>query len=817
MGKTVKSRPEGGAQVSTRSFGVSLAVVALLLSSFPGITAARGEGWHGPAGVPQARLHGMVNPLLQEQVLRLLNTRRHFLRDQQAAPLVPVEVTSTSDVSGAIHSVGGKVEADVAGRVISAQVLADRVDELAGRAGVVELYPSVRLRPALDQSVPEIRANQAWNLTNQAGLPERGSHVLVGIVDSGIDYHNPDFKNADGSTRIKYIWDQTQDGKAPAGFNFGYECDSVSINSGQCPEKDTDGHGTHVSGIAAGNGLSSYPPREIGVAPQADIIVVKSDLDTDKIIAAWKYLVARARQLGEPIVINNSFGGQFGPHDGTEPDDRAIDALSGPGVVFVAAAGNEGNQGMHADGTVVQGGTSTQQFDAHGAFAELALGLFYSAKDDMAVTLTNTVSGETFGPVEVGQKINAQMSADKETQVTIDATPYDATHNSVLVDLDRSAAGDPLSGEWRLSVTGTRIADNGRYDAWMLSGQDSLQAFATPDESITIGEPADANSVITAADYATRLSWTDKNYVQHTACDYTPCTNGLLQTGNIAAHSSVGPTIDGRQKPDIAAPGVLIISSLSGDATLCKGNASDDASCIDPMFITPDGRNYVATGTSMSSPHIAGVVALMLEANPTLDPSAVDAILRATARHDQFTGTAAWTPTFGAGKVDAYAAVQAAIQSAKPKPLPAPSPAPTHVVVPPIATTPVVPALAFHIVAVRTDPAGVKAGIDTAPLTHVRQGTGITLSIYTEYDALPRGARITVSWRVTRAGRPVFTHTTKTTVAAKAGEGSATRSSPSWNHVRFTPRQTGTYVFTGTVTVNSQSQHGSITFVVKKK
>jgi hypothetical protein len=141
-------------------------------------------------------------------------------------------------------------------------------------------------------------------LNDRSGLPIQGAHVLVGLVDSGIDLSNPDFKNTDGSTRVKYVWDQTGTGKPPAGFGFGAECDSARIDRGACKETDVDGHGTYVAGIAAGNGRSSSAPKEVGVAPQADIIAVKSDLFATHIIAAWEYLVQKAQELHEPIVIN---------------------------------------------------------------------------------------------------------------------------------------------------------------------------------------------------------------------------------------------------------------------------------------------------------------------------------------------------------------------------------------------------------------------------------------------------------------------------------------------------------------------------------
>jgi len=259
--------------------------------------------------------------------------------------------------------------------------------------------------PELDVAVPEIRANQAWTLLDPRSQPVQGKHVLIGIVDTGIDYHNPDFKNPDGSTRIKYIWDQTQAGNPPNGYFFGYECDQASINSGKCPEKDTDGHGTHVAGIAAGNGLSSNPPHEIGVAPQADLIMVKSDLSTLGVLAGWQYLVDKARQLGEPIVINDSFGSQAGPHDGTEVEAQTLNLLSGHGVIFVKSVGNAGVQGAHTDGNIVQGGTTLVPFDASGfastmqVLPKLSVALFYPAGDTLRFSLLNNDINQLIGPI----------------------------------------------------------------------------------------------------------------------------------------------------------------------------------------------------------------------------------------------------------------------------------------------------------------------------------------------------------------------------------------------------------------------------------
>jgi len=635
---------------------------------------------------------GVVNGLLERQVLRVQRDAHQLLAQGKTEALVPLEVISTRDVRGEIRSLGGQVEADIRGKVIAAKVPANRVGDLAKVHGVVSVYPSVKSHPELDLAVPEIRANQAWTLHDPHDQAVQGKHVLVGIVDKGIDYRNPDFKNPDGSTRIKYIWDQTTAGHPPDGYFFGAECDSASINSGQCPERDTDGHGTHVAGIAAGNGLSSSPPKEIGVAPQADLIVVKTDLSELGVLTGWQYLVDKARQLGEPIVINDSFGSQLGPHDGTEPEAQGINLLSGPGVVFVKSAGDSGGQGAHVDGTIAQGGTASISFDASGyastmqAAPQLSLALFYPARDTLSFSLTSAGANEIIGPVHQNGRFDAITLNGGDTEAWVDDLSWNAQYRYLFVEL-KSTSGQTLTGHYSLQLQGDTIVDGGRYDAWMQ--QEGFGHFGNADPADTLSIPADADKAISVGDYASRVTWTDQNNQQHNVCDLLPCPNGPLVPGQIEGNSGQGPTADGRQKPDISAPGLMIVSSLSGDAV----------HNIDPKFITPDSKNLVLGGSSMSAAMVTGVVALMLQAEPSLDPGTVDAMLRGTARHDQLTGPGGWTPAFGAGKVDAYAAVMDAIAAPHPTPTPTGGPTPTPVFpLPPLpkltpALTPVPPAV----------------------------------------------------------------------------------------------------------------------------
>lgn len=567
---------------------------------------------------------------------------------------VRVEVTSWHDVASTIRHLGGRIETDVAGTVTTAVLPVARVPALAHRPGVLALFPVRALRLEGDQSVNDIRANQAWSLVDHQGLPTQGQHVLIGVVDGGVDYHSPDFKNPDGSSRIRFIWDQTKNGHAPAGFSFGFECDAASINSNRCPERDdSDGHGTHVLGIAAGNGRTTQPAREMGVAPEANIVAVKSDLTSDNVIAAWKYLIDKAQQLHEPIVINNSFGDQDGPHNGSEPEALAIDRLSGPGRIFVKSAGNAGHQGAHASGTVGQGGTSALPMSPTGYSDGFDLEVFYPARDALTFAVRNVDTGEKFGPVKQNGRVSGKQSKDGDTRVTIQSGHYSGSYREAYVYV-RSGSRQRLHGHFMLIVGGQHVVDGGRFNAWM-QGQDDAE-FRQPSETATMSVPGDAHRVITVGNYATSTSWTDENNQAHQVCDNYMCLNGVLSVGDIAASSSEGPTADGRQKPDIAAPGTMITSTMTHDAPICTEAVSD--SCIDPEQISADGKHLTYTGTSMAAPHVTGTIALMLQANPRLTAAAADAILRATARRDAFTGPQGWNPAFGAGKLDALAAVK---------------------------------------------------------------------------------------------------------------------------------------------------------------
>ena len=219
---------------------------------------------------------------------------------------------------------------------------APAVARLAGRRGGAALaaVPSSTTTSRFPTRTRNTKRTQSPPL---AGF--NGNNVVVGLVDSGIQYQHDDFKNPDGTTRIYSIWDQLTVGIAPQPYNYGNECTQAQINAGTCGEVDAEGHGTHVAGSAAGDGSATgnaVPQfKYSGMANKATIIMVKTDFTDTGLIDAVKYIFAKAALLGRPAVVNMSLGTNLGPHDGTLDLELGLNALVGPGKVIVSSAGNE--------------------------------------------------------------------------------------------------------------------------------------------------------------------------------------------------------------------------------------------------------------------------------------------------------------------------------------------------------------------------------------------------------------------------------------------------------------------------------------------
>jgi hypothetical protein len=599
-----------------------------------------------PAKLPSA-LRAPVDPALK------INQR--FL---SAGPLgTPmVELFLQGDIQPELLRARGIEVNTIAGGFATARCPLGLVGDLVTVPGITRLTVADRCKPYLDNSTVDVGLPQIRSIVPPNIVGETGEGVIIGDVDSGIDLANPDFKNQDGTTRIVALWDQTGTGTPPPGFSYGAYYTAAQINAGTALEDDTDGHGTLVAGILAGDGSNTGNGQPaftyVGVAPKADICFVKTDYTTPSIVDGVNFIFQRAAALGKRAVVNLSLGSQYGPHDGTSDFDAMINALTGPGKIVVASAGNAQEDGIHGQLTLSatpQNMTLNVPDYTRKPLAGddyLIFSGWYEGGDQISVTIT-TPRGAVIGPVPANTDLTGVNTIDGYVNVlngTVAAPNGD--HELYIEIFDALAARSPRQGVWTFQFSPASITSTGRIDMYLFANGlgDGLTLVSWVQGLFVggvVGSPAAADSVLGVAAHTTKACWTSLDTNGY-------CWDPLPALNDIASFSSGGPRRDGVLKPDISAPGFGVASSLSAS----KSPAADIA------LVVPDGVHIVEAGTSVSSPHVTGTVALLLThpewANAT--PSQIRARIQQTARTDAFTG-AVPNNRWGAGKLNAAAAL----------------------------------------------------------------------------------------------------------------------------------------------------------------
>jgi subtilisin family serine protease len=516
------------------------------------------------------------------------------------------------------------------------------------------------------------------------GLPDAytGEGVIIGVIDAGLDLDHPDFKDANGNTRVLEYWDQTLPfsfSNTPS-FGYGQVHDSAEINAGLCPSVDQAlqfGHGTNVTGIAAGNGQSNT--EFTGVAPEANIIVVSSNFNafgwTNTVADAVSYIFSRADYYGMPCVINASLGTYQGSHDALDFAAQLIESeiTSQSGRAMVCAAGNSGNYDPYHLGYNVTADTGLTWFElpANSQVGNTSLYL------------------EVFGDTGRFENVQFGMSADQTNgnysfQGESNFFTINDVYNSSLQDTLWSFNGDYLgeldayadsaNGVYRLQIYlhnidsvnltyGLQVTGSGRFDLWSGSGAgingramtfDSLPStieyprilrYKFPDLNQTIVSSwACSDKVITVGNYTNRVQYTDVD-------ENIVTVNGQTQ-GALAVNSSNGPSRLGFVKPEVTAP---------GDNTLTAGAAwqiaNQLASSTQRNRVAIGGMHNRAGGTSMASPVVAGIGALFFEKCEGKNWEDFKTAITQNTIIDQSTGSVP-NNGWGYGKIDALASLK---------------------------------------------------------------------------------------------------------------------------------------------------------------
>ena len=408
-----------------------------------------------------------------------------------------------------------------------------------------------------------------------------GDGVLVAVLDSGVDYAHPDFRNEDGTTRILALWDQTIPGRPPAGYRIGTEYTKEQIDEALAqsdpvrrrelvPSTDASGHGTRVLGIAAGNGRAGGI-RYRGVAPRSSILVVKLGVPrtdsfprTTELMQALDYCIRKAMEYSLPVAVNISFGNTYGAHDGTSLLETYITDMANIWKsVICIGTGNEGYAAGHASDSLQEGEKKRIQLAVGEYEGALNLQIWKSYLDDISVSLESP-GGRNAGFIR--NVPGAQRFALEQTDILLyygEPSPYSQSQEIYLEFLPQTEYVD--SGIWTLTLEAREIRD-GRFHLWLPSAAvlNANTRFLEPEPYITLTIPSTARRTVAVGAYDSR---------SRTYADF----------------SGRGDTRDGRERPILAAPGVDVVTTV------------------------PGGGYAAATGTSFATPFVTGAAALLMQ------------------------------------------------------------------------------------------------------------------------------------------------------------------------------------------------------------
>ncbi len=505
--------------------------------------------------------------------------------------------------------------------------------------------------------LPSMRVDSVHQGLGNLRRSYSGKGTIIGIIDWGFDYTHPMFYDSTlRNYRLIAAWDQNKlSGPPPPNFDFGtaYETkdDLLAAGSDTLYAFGPTSHGTHVAGIAGGGGGGT---KNTGVAPDSDLIFISLRRDASSLMDAYLYIQQVAKKQNKPFVVNMSFGSHLGPHDGMDLKNKAIDEIVGRGKISVGSAGNNGRNTFHI------------------------LHTFKTEEDTLKTVVGfNTIAGSFGQTLSMWGSENSTfkmrfklLNANNTIAFT---SPWVSTSSDSVFDINYSGSGfDSLFVRYtitqsfatnqkpniraevrKLSNLRLLLEVGGeaqehihiwnnvrlypRYTNWGVALTDNYPNAIAGDDAYGVGEPGGVGkSVLTVGSYRPERL----------------LSNGIPVFGWISDFSSFGPTTDNRRKPDISGPGHFITSSVN----------SYDETATYSETVEFNGKTYgfaIYSGTSMSGPAVAGMVALLLEKNPTLDHHQIKQIITKSARLDDFTGDLNDTSSlvWGFGKANAYAAL----------------------------------------------------------------------------------------------------------------------------------------------------------------
>ncbi len=597
---------------------------------------------------------------------KLSNYTRSYLLDAEYETRSMEMVSAFVHFNGAIDVVllekyGAVVESEFASlNLVTATIPVRSLESLAKEDVIRYIEMGTPVYPQLDVAHIETGMNFVHMGTDQTTRPFLGKEVIVGIVDYGFQYTHPAFFNADGTaSRIERVWEQeTSMGTRPDGYNYGKEYIYFSDLEKQKYDSQVDniGHGMHVAGIAVGSN-NKYSCGYSGVVPESRVVLVSYRMNqvSTSLANAVEYIFKYADEVGRPAVINMSLGQQTGPHDGTSTLDRVLDELQGPGKIICGAVGNDAKRKIHMMKEFTEVDTLVRSFadfyyksprqvtiDMWGEFNknfEVKAMVYDADRDTMLYQSgyfsTAAAVGKSFYGLMKGEDGKTNVVNVKFT-ITTEINPLNQKPHIMLIPNVLTLPEGSIYVGFEI-----KAKDGGVVHAWAdgsMGGltNEGLEGWIDGDNQYTVNEiGGTAKRVISVGAYTTR---------EHEKFKQT--------IGERCTFSNIGPTVDGRLKPQILAPGSAIVSSVSNSAKVTGTSVFIEAQSVQ---FNGDKHYYgYMDGTSMATPYVTGVIATWLEHNWELTPEEAMDILAQTSRSDEFTGSNLPNNEMGYGKIDAY-------------------------------------------------------------------------------------------------------------------------------------------------------------------
>ncbi|MFA6571686.1 MAG: S8 family serine peptidase [Bacteroidota bacterium] len=601
-------------------------------------------------------------------------SHKNFLKRIQNQDYINTLIKINKDFNFKTAELNGVHFGTIAGNICTAQIPLANYLRFIEQNGLEYVEFEAIAVPFLDSAVSMSNIKQIQQGIQPLIHPYTGIGVIAGIVDFGFDYTHPAFYDTlNKERRIKRVWELQSKGTPPNDFSYGRELTSEAEILGKKRDTSIVNHGSHVAGIVAGQ---DWPTGGLygGVAQGADIVM--SALKTSQssgtstndlsalisdVVDGISYIFKYADSVGKPCVINLSWGTTLGPKDGTSLFSQAVENMVGPGRILCVSAANSGDYKCHAKFKFTQTDTVLKtnffnytQFGPYkfafktGSF-EIWGDSLKTFKLNISIldTGTKAILGETgfFDNSKDSNYVYKTYINDDSVTITVNCIAKEYNNETHFYITLKSKTGEIY--QYSISAE-AKDATMHFYNTGLIEFTNAQNPTAVDGDNLyTLNDWCSSPNIISVGAYVSKKTFRNTGGISVTSYP-------MYTIGDIAGFSSRGPAASELNKPDISAPGCVLVSAFNSYYTASSSTSTQVAK------VNYKGRNYpyvAMSGTSMSSPMVTGTVALLLEANPTLTPKQVIDYFRKNAIVDSYTGTVP-NPIWGWGKMNAFATIK---------------------------------------------------------------------------------------------------------------------------------------------------------------